>query len=326
MSIRLLDEPKKDTRMMRDIFSGILAEQMASDEYVCYLDADLMSCVGTKKLMIQYPHRAINSGIAEANMVGVAAGMSAAGMKPYVHTFAPFASRRVMDQVFMSVAYAELNVRIIGSDPGVTAAYNGGTHMPFEDMAVMCAIPTATVIEPADCAQFASVMRQVKDRYGLIYIRLLRKNPFAIFTDDSEFEIGKGVTLRGGKDVTLMASGIMLEQALKAAEILAAEGINARVVNLFTWKPIDETLIEACACETGAIVTAENHNILCGLGSAVSNVVTSTYPVPVVRMGIEDEFGEVGPEDYLRKRFELTAEKIVAKAKLAISLKSVKQK
>ena len=322
MSIRLLDEFKKDTRMMRDIFSGILAEQMAADKYVCYLDADLMSCVGTRELTKQYPDRAINSGIAEANMVGVAAGMSAAGMKPYVHSFAPFASRRVMDQIFMSVAYARLNVRIVGSDPGVTAAFNGGTHMPFEDMAVMCAIPTATVIEPADCSQFASIMRQVKDRYGLIYIRLIRKNPCAIYTDDSDFEIGKGVTLRGGKDVTIIASGIMLEQALKAAEILEAEGIDARVVNMFTWKPIDEALIETCARETGSIVTAENHNILCGLGSAVSNVVTSTYPVPVVRMGIEDEFGEVGPEDYLRKRFQLTAEKIATKAKLAISIKN----
>lgn len=321
MSIGILDNFAKDSRMMRDIFSGILAEQMAADEYVCYLDADLASCVGTSKLMTQYPYRAINCGIAEANMVGVAAGMSAAGMKPYVHSFAPFASRRVMDQVFMSVAYAKLNVRIIGSDPGVTAAFNGGTHMPFEDMAVMCAIPTATVIEPADCAQFASIMRQVKDLYGLFYIRLLRKNPVAIYTDDSEFEIGKGVTLRDGKDVTIIASGIMLEQALKAAEILAVEGIDARVVNLFTWKPIDEKLIESCARETGAIVTSENHNILCGLGSAVSNVVTSTYPVPVVRMGIEDEVGEVGPEDYLRKRFELTAEKIVEKVKVAIDLK-----
>lgn len=322
MSVQLLNEIKKDNRMMRDVFSGILAKQMAEDKLVCYLDSDLASCVNTKKLIEQYPDRAINCGIAEANMVGVAAGMSAAGMKPYAHTFAPFATRRVMDQVFMSVAYAKLNVRIVGSDPGVTAAYNGGTHMPFEDMAVMLSIPTATVIEPADCAQFASIIRQVKDMYGLFYIRMLRKNPVAIYTDDSEFEISKGVILRNGKDMTIIASGIMLEQALKAAEILADNGIDARVVNLFTWKPIDEKLIESCARETGAIVTSENHNILCGLGSVVSNVVTSTYPVPVVRMGIEDEFGEVGPEDYLRKRYELTAEKIVEKAKLAVSLKN----
>jgi transketolase len=321
MSVQLVKELKKDSREMRDIFSDILAKQMAEDDLVCYLDADLASCVKTKKLIGQYPDRAINCGIAEANMIGVAAGMSAAGMKPYAHTFAPFASRRVMDQVFMSVAYAKLNVRIIGSDPGVTAAYNGGTHMPFEDMSVMLSIPTATVIEPADCAQFSSIMRQVKDRYGLFYIRMLRKNPVAVYTDDSEFEIGKGVTVRTGKDVTIIASGIMLEQALKAAEILASEGIDARVINMFTWKPIDEELIRTCARETGAIVTAENHNILCGLGSAVSNVVTSIHPVPVVRMGIEDEFGEVGPEDYLRNRYQLTAESIAGKAKIAIDLK-----
>jgi transketolase len=321
MSFQLLDTYKKDTRMMRDIFSGMLDEQMAADEKICYLDADLMGCVGTKKLVAKYPDRAANCGIAEANMMGIAAGMSAAGMKPYVHTFAPFATRRAMDQVFMSIAYAKLNVRIIGTDPGVTAAFNGGTHMPFEDMAVMCSIPEATVIEPTDCAQFASVMKQVKDRYGLTYIRMLRKNPVAIYSDGSEFEIGKGVTLRNGKDVTIIASGIMVEQALLAAQSLAGEGIDARVVNLFTWKPIDEDLIVACAKETGAIVTAENHNIICGLGSQVANVVTSRYPVPVIRVGIEDEFGEVGPEDYLRKRFELTADKIAAKAKHAISMK-----
>ncbi len=322
MRIKLLNKYVKDTRMMRDVFSSMLADQMDTDKNVCYLDSDLASCVGTTPLMKQYPDRALNVGIAEANMIGVAAGMSAAGMKPYVHSFAPFASRRVMDQVFMSVAYARLNVRIIGSDPGVTAAFNGGTHMPFEDMAVMCAIPTATVMEPADCAQLASIMRQVKDLYGLFYIRLLRKNPVAIYTDDSEFEIGKGVTIRDGKDVTVIASGIMTEQALKAAEILEKEGIDARIVNMFTWKPIDEALIETSARETGAIVTAENHNIFCGLGSAVNNVVTSTYPVPVVRMGIEDEFGEVGPEDYLRERYELTANKIAAKAKIALNLKN----
>lgn len=321
MSFKLLNERKKDPSMMRDIFSSILDEQMAADERVCYLDADLMGCVSTKKLWKKYPDRAINCGIAESNMIGVAAGMSAAGMIPYAHSFAPFATRRVMDQVFMSVAYAKLNVRIIGSDPGVTAAFNGGTHMPFEDMAVMCAIPEATVIEPADCEQFASVMRQVKDRYGLTYIRMLRKNPIAVYAPGSEFEIGKGVTLTNGDDVTIIASGIMLDEALKAAEILKKENIAARVVNIFTWKPIDEELIEKCAKETGAIVTAENHNIICGLGAMVANVISSTYPVPVIRMGIEDEFGEVGPEDYLRKRFELTAEKIVSKAKKAISLK-----
>lgn len=323
MSFKLLDELKKDEREMREVFSDILGRHMAEDELVCYLDADLSSCVKTRGLIEKYPHRAMNCGIAEANMMGVAAGMSAAGMKPYVHTFGPFATRRVMDQVFMSIAYAKQDVRIFGSDPGVTAAYNGGTHMPFEDMAVMLSIPEATVIEPTDCAQFASIMEQVKDLYGLFYIRMLRKNPVAVFTDDSEFQIGKGVTLRDGKDVTIIASGIMLEQALKAADLLDSEEIDARVVNIFTWKPIDEELVESCARETGSIVTLENHNILCGLGSAVSNVVTSTYPVPVVRMGIEDEFGEVGPEDYLRNRYKLTTENIVEKAKLAISKKSI---
>jgi transketolase len=321
MNIQLADERKKDYREMRSVFSRMLAEQMAEDELVCYLDADLMGCVNTKELMKEYPDRVINCGIAEANMMGVAAGMSAAGMKPYAHTFAPFATRRAMDQVFLSIAYARQNVRIIGTDPGVTAAYNGGTHMPFEDMAVMCSIPTAMVIEPCDCVQFASVMRQVKERKGLTYIRMLRKNPITIYKDGSDFEIGKGVILKHGNDLTIIASGIMVDQALKAAEMLIVDGIEARVIDMFTWKPIDSALIEACARETGAIVTAENHNIICGLGSAVSNVVTSTYPVPIERVGIEDEFGEVGPEDYLRQRYNLTAEKIVEKAMAAIARK-----
>ena len=294
---------------------------MEADPRVCYLDADLMNCIGTRKLAAKYPTRAINCGIAESHMIGVAAGMSAAGMIPYAHTFGIFASRRVMDQAFLSVAYAKLNVRILGSDPGVTAALNGGTHMPFEDMAPYLAIPKTICVEAADCAQAASIMEQVKDMYGLIYIRFQRKNPIAVYPDGTKFEIGKGVLLREGSDITLIGSGIMVAECLKAADILAAEGISARVVDMFTWKPIDAALIEDCARKTGAIVTAENHNYLSGLGAQVAEVVTSTYPVPVIRQGVEEEFGEVGPEDYLRKRFGMTAERVVEKARIALSLK-----
>ena len=319
--IKTLPELVKDKRGVRDIIAASLEAQMDADPRVCYLDADLMNCIGTRKLAAKYPLRAINCGIAEANMIGVAAGMSAAGMIPYAHTFGIFASRRVMDQAFLSVAYAKLNVRVLGSDPGVTAALNGGTHMPFEDMAPYLAIPKAIAIEVCDCAQAASIMEQVKDMYGLIYIRFMRKNPVAVYPEGTKFEVGRGALLRDGDDVTIMASGIMVAESLKAADQLAAEGISARVIDMFTWKPIDAALIEESARKTGAIVTAENHNYLSGLGAQVAEVVTSTYPVPVMRVGVEDEFGEVGPEDYLRKRFEMTAEKVVAKAKAAIAMK-----
>lgn len=312
---------EKDKRGVRDAIAASLEKQMDEDSRVCYLDADLMNCIGTRKLAAKYPQRAINCGIAESNMIGVAAGMSAAGMIPYAHTFGIFASRRVMDQAFLSVAYAKLNVRILGSDAGVTAAYNGGTHMPFEDMAPYLAIPTATAIEVCDYAQAMDIMEQVKDMYGLIYIRFMRKNPIAVYPEGTKFQIGKGAMLRDGDDVTIMASGIMVAESLKAADMLAAEGISARVIDMFTWKPIDRELIEESARKTGAIVTAENHNYLSGLGSQVALAVSETYPVPVLRCGVEDEFGEVGPEDYLRKRFEMTADKVYAKAKAAIAMK-----
>jgi transketolase len=318
----LLPELKKDKRGIRDMVAAALDAQMAADPRVCYLDADLMNCIGTRKLMAKYPTRAINCGIAESNMIGVAAGMSAAGMIPYAHTFGIFASRRVFDQAFLSVAYAKLNVRILGSDPGVTAALNGGTHMPFEDMAPYLAVPNAVLIDVCDCAQAASVMEQVKDMYGLIYIRFMRKNPTAVYADGQDFTVGKGALLREGSDITLMGSGIMVAETLKAADMLAAEGISARVIDMFTWKPIDKDLILDSAKKTGCIVTAENHNYLTGLGSQVAEVVTSAYPVPVIRVGVEDIFGEVGPESYLQKRFELTAEKVYSKAKEALAIKN----
>lgn len=238
-----------------------------------------------------------------------------------MHSFGCFASRRAFDQAFMSIAYAKLDVRVIGSDPGVTAAFNGGTHMPFEDMALYLSVPECTVLEPCDFAQFASVLKKANDHYGLTYIRMVRKAFTTVYADGSEFEIGKGVTLKDGKDVTIIASGIMVDEALKAEEKLAAEGISARVIDMFTWKPIDEDLIVKAAKETGAIVTAENHNCTCGLGSAVARVVTASVPVPVEMVGVHDLFGQVGPENYLREAYKLTADEIVAQAKKAISRK-----
>ena len=312
---------EKSEKMMREVYCRTLMEMAERDERIVALDADLVSSSGMKKFAEKYPDRFINCGIAEANMIGVAAGLSCVGKIPFAHTFGTFASRRVLDQVFMSGAYAKTNIRIIGSDPGVTAAYNGGTHMPFEDAACFMSIPGVTVIEPCDTVQLESIIRKLKDVYGIYYIRMQRKNPVDIFEEGSEFEIGKGVTLTEGKDVTVIASGIMVAEALKAYDMLKSEGISARIVNMFTWKPIDEELIIKCARETGAIVTAENHQCIGGLNSAVCSVICGNYPVPVEKVGIMDEFGEVGTEDFLRKRFNLTAEAIVSAAKRAAARK-----
>jgi len=251
-------------------------------------------------------------------MIGVAAGMSAVGLIPFVHTFGVFASRRVMDQVFLSAAYAKLNVRIIGSDPGVTAASNGGTHMPFEDMGMMRCIPEVTILEPTDSVMLADLMEKTKNTFGVFYIRLFRKKAAKIFEDGSKFEIGKAAKLREGKDVTIFATGICVVEAIKAANILADEGISAAVSNMFTIKPIDKEAIIEAANKTGCIVTAENHNIINGLGSAVSEVLCENICVPLERIGVHDRFGEVGDVGYLMKTFGLTANDIAEKARRAI--------
>jgi len=221
----------------------------------------------------------------------------------------------------VSCAYSRLNVRILGTDPGVTAAYNGGTHMPFEDMGVLRSIPGITLIEPTDPVMVENIVRQLAAAYGVYYIRMARKNVAAIYENGSIFEIGRGNVLRNGGDVTIIASGIMVAEALSAAAALENEGIYARVVDMFTWKPMDSELVKKCAEETGAIVTAENHNIVGGLGSAVAEALAKSRPVPMEMVGVKDLFGQVGPEDYLRKIYSLTPEAIVDAAKKAIGRK-----
>ncbi|MFI3115017.1 MAG: transketolase C-terminal domain-containing protein [Clostridia bacterium] len=322
MKFTLATKLEKDSRMLRDAFKNTLDELMEKDENVCYLDADLMGCLGTASLASKYPDRIINCGIAEANMIGVAAGMANVGKIPYVHSFGPFATRRTMDQVFMSLAYAKLSAKIYGSDPGVCAAFNGGTHMPFEDMATMMAIPKMVCIDSTDYAMTAEVTRKIKNIDDTpVYVRLVRKEAVKIYEDDLDIEIGKGIVLKEGTDVTIIASGIMVAEALKACDTLKSEGISAKVIDMFTWKPIDEELIIKSAKETGAIVTCENHNTLCGLGSAVANVVTANVPVPMEKVGVHDEFGQVGPENFLREEYNLTAEEIVKATKKVISRK-----
>ena len=310
-----------DSRAMKDVYIETLIKLAEEDQRIVVLDADLMHSNSTIRFMETYPGRAINVGVQEANMIGTAAGLAATGKIPFTHTFSCFNTRRALDQIYMSVAYAKLNVKVVGTDPGVTAAYNGGTHMPLEDMGVVRGIPTMTVIEPVDNVMMEALVKDIAYLDGPVYLRVNRKEPVQIYAPGTEFEIGKGKVLTEGDDLTLIASGIMVAESLKAAELLEQKGIRARVVNIFTVKPIDKELIVKCAQETGAIVTCENHNVINGLGSAVAEVLAENCPVPMERVGVQDLFGEVGSVDYLQKRFAMTAEDIAAKAEKCLARK-----
>lgn len=307
---------------MRDACCQALMDAAEKNEDIVVLDSDLVNSSGLKPFFKFFPDRAIECGIAEANMVGIAAGLSSVGKIPFAHSFGCFASRRVCDQIMISAAYARLNVRIIGSDPGITAAKNGGTHMPFEDMGVLRSIPEITLIEPTDPVMMKDIVRQLVDAYGVYYIRMVRKEATAIYKEGSTFEIGKGNLIVDGTDVTIFASGILVEEAVKASTILKTEGISARVVDMFTWKPIDRELVERCARETGCFVTAENHNVVGGLGSAISEAAAETVPVPIEMIGAKDRFGQVGTVDFLKEEYHMTALDIIDAARKSIGRKN----
>jgi transketolase len=306
---------------LRTVYVESLCELASKDDKVICVEADLMKALGTN-FADKYPERFYNCGVQEANMVGVTTGLGAAGMKAYAHTFAPFMTRRAFDQIFITAAYGKGNVKLIGSDPGVTAGYNGGTHMPFEDGGLMRLVPDAIVIDVVDSAMLKSVLTDIKDIYGVQYVRFPRCAMKKIYEEGSEFKIGKGITLKDGTDITIIASGLLVSETLDAADELEKDGISARVVDMFTWKPIDKELIVKCAKETGAIVTAENHNIINGLGSAVAEVLVENYPVIMGRVGCKERFGEVGDVDYLIKSFEMTGNDIVKKTKEVLQKKA----
>lgn len=303
-----------DEREMRQTLANALVERAKTDNRIVVIEADLMSCHATKVFKQAFPERFVNVGIAEQNMMGIAAGMSTMGKIPFAYSFGPFATRRCYDQIFISIAYAHQRVRIVGTDPGVTAEYNGGTHMPFEDMSLMRAVPQMVCFEPTDATMLEKAVDQIIDYPGSVYVRLQRKKAEKVFDESLNFELGKAITVREGKDVTLIASGIMVARAVEAAELLKEEGVDARVVNIHTWKPIDKDAIVKCANETGAIVTCENHNVVNGLGSAVAEVVCQHSPVPMRFVGVKDEFGQVGKNAYLSEQYHITANDIVAAA------------
>ena len=299
----------------RDAYGEALAKLGEENSNVVVLDADLSGSTKTSLFAKKFPERFFNMGIAEANMIGTAAGLAAAGKIPFASTFAIFAVGRAWEQVRQSVAYPKANVKIVATHSGVTVGEDGGSHQSVEDIAIMRAVPNMTVIVPADGVETALVIQAVADFNGPVYVRLGRNKVQTIFDDSYKFSIGKGVQLRAGTDLTFVGTGLMTAQALLAAEILQAEGISARVIHIATIKPLDEELILAAARETGVIVTAEEHSIIGGLGGAVAELLSEKCPVKLKRVGIKDRFGLSGKGDELLKYFGLLPENLVEAAK-----------
>ena len=319
--LKIVYDGSNDPRAFKDVIGGTIIELLEDYPDVIYLDADLMSTIGTYKYHQQHPDRAISVGVSEANMMGVAGGLAASGFRPIAHTFGPFASRRCFDQVFLSLGYAKNDVTVIGTDPGVCAAFNGGTHMPFEDVALYRTIPTATIFDITDTVMLEDILRQAVGLPGVKYIRVGRKNAARVYADGSTFDVGKAVKLREGKDLTIVAAGIMVHEAMQAAIMLAQSGIESEVLDMFTIKPLDTQSLLNSAEKTGAVLVTENHNKIGGLYSAVCEALAVNHPTPADCVAVEDEFGEVGPQDYLQKRFGLTKEHILEVANKLINRK-----
>jgi transketolase len=296
-----------------------------AEEYpeLVVLDADLSGSTMSKTFAAKYPDRFYNIGIAEANMAGIAAGLATCGKKPFYNSFAMFAAGRAWEQVRNSIAYPGLNVKVIGSHGGLSVGEDGATHQCIEDYAIMRAIPGMVVVSPCDGPEMRAAVKALLDYEGPAYMRLGRLAVESV-TDEIEgytFELGKGSVLRDGTDLTVIATGMMVQEAVKASDVLAQDGISVRVIDMHTIKPLDEELVLKAAQETGVIVASEEANVIGGLGSAVAEFLAGTYPVPVVRHGVNDEFGRSGEAKAVLKAFDLTADGIIAAVKKALELK-----
>lgn len=305
----------------REAYGDALVELAEKYDYVV-LDADLAEATKTVKFRKAYPERFFDCGIAEGNMMSVAAGLAAAGKMTFASSFAMFAAGRAYEQVRNSVGYPHLNVKIGATHAGITVGEDGATHQCLEDLALMRTIPGMTVVNPCDAIEARAAVEAAMQNYGPYYMRFGR---FAcpIINDNAEykFEVGKGVLLRDGKDATVLATGFMVHLALEAAEILGGEGIDVRVINIHTIKPLDTQIIAKAAEETGAIVTAEEHNVIGGLGSAVAEAICESCPVPMLRVGVEDRFGKSGKVPLLLEEYGLTAANIADKVRKAVKMK-----
>lgn len=311
-----------DKKATRESYGQALAELGEKYDFLV-LDADLAAATKTGTFKKKFPERFFDCGIAEGNMISVAAGIATTGKVVFASSFAMFAAGRAFEQVRNSIGYPHLNVKIGATHAGITVGEDGATHQCNEDIALMRTIPGMTIINPSDAGEAYAAVEAAINFYGPVYMRFGR---FAVPNltaemKDYKFEIGKGVTMREGSDVTIVATGYMVHVALEAAEMLKAEGIDARVLNIHTVKPLDDAILAAAARETGAIVTAEEHNIIGGLGSAVTESVSASCPVPVLRVGVEDRFGKSGKVPVLLEEYGLTAKNIAEKAKAAIALK-----
>ena len=305
---------------MRAVYAACLAEMMEKDKHVVVLDADLSKASGTRKLYDRFPEQMFDCGVAEQNMASIAAGLSSYGFKPWIESFTPFATRRICDQIAISISYAKQNVKIVGTDPGISAELNGGTHMSMEDIGVVRSIPGLVIFEPVDEMQLRAAMPVLGEYVGPVYMRLFRKEQPVVFPEDYRFELFKADLLREGKDLSIFVSGMVTKDCLEAAELLKAEGIDAEIINVHTIKPVDKETVLASARKTGAVLTVENHNIVGGLHSAILETLAEEK-LPVCGVGVPDRFGEVGKMPYLRPLMGLTVENVVEKAKRAVSLK-----
>ena len=302
---------------MRAVYAACLAELMEKDRHVVVLDADLAKASGTRGLYERFPEQMFDCGIAEQNMASIAAGLASYGFKPWIESFTAFATRRICDQIAISILYAKQNVKIVGTDPGISAELNGGTHMSMEDIGVLRSIPGIVIFEPVDAVQLRAAMPVLNDYPGCVYVRLFRKELPDIFPADYRFELFRADTLREGTDLSIFVSGLPTADVLTAAAQLAEEGISCEVLNLHTIKPLDAESVRASARKTGAVLTVENHNIVGGLHSAVLEALAKER-VPVSAVGIRDRFGEVGKLPYLRSVMGLTADDIAAAARAAV--------
>ena len=305
----------------RDAYGKALVELGEKNEKLVVFDADLAAATKTGMFKKAFPDRFIDCGIAEGNMMGVAAGMATAGYTVFASSFAMFAAGRAFEQIRNTIGYPHINVKIGATHAGISVGEDGASHQCCEDIALMRTIPGMTIINPADDIEARLAVFAAAEHDGPVYMRFGRLAVPRVFDDSYKFEIGKGVYLNKGTDVTIIATGLLVEIAIQAAELLKNEGISASLINMATIKPIDRDIILDAAKTTGCIVTAEEHNIIGGLGSAVAEVVAEEYPVPVLRVGVEDTFGKSGPALELLEIFGLNAQNIVAKAKRAIELK-----
>ena len=304
-------ETTKEELELRKVCTNKFEEYLTKDEKVVVLDADLMGSLGSGSLVEKYKGRVINVGIMEAQEISCAAGLSRVGLKPFVHTFTAFASRRCLDQIFISSLYQNNPITVIASDAGIQAVHNGGTHMSFEDMGLIRGLANSVVIEPTDSNVLKSVLDEVYSKQDKFYwIRLTRKNVFKIYEEGSKFEIGKANVLQLGSDVCIIAIGMMVHEAHIAAKKLEEEGISVTVIDMFTLKPIDREAIIKHSKGKKLVVTAENHSITNGLGSAVAEVLAEECQTKLVRVGVKERFGQVGTLEFLQEEYGLRAEDI----------------